>query len=477
MSIDLKKNFLYNVLLTISGYIFPFLTFPYISRILGAENVGLVNFAQSIIDYFILFSSLGVSVIGLREIAQCNEDKEKRDSVFSKLLSIHFTLSLILLIVYIAAVYTIPTLSEHQNLYWIGSSKIILNVFLVEWLFRGVQDFKYVTLRTIITRIIYVALVFLFVRTKDDYIIYFVVTMGQVFLNAVINWHYSHRYVSFKYSLHGSRLYLYPYILWGVNMILLSFYSTFNVMFLGFACGNKSVGYYTTATKLYAIILSIITAYNGVFIPYLNSMYAKGDIKGFVGTIAKSFSFVATMTVPLAVGCFCLAPYIITIIAGHEYEKSIPAFRIVLLQILVIGVSQITNSQILLPLRKDKQIFISTIAGALSMVIIVLGFVPNYAEIGASYAVLISHIIEFSFLLYFSKKFLNYRLPIKEYTFSFVMSIPIILICYLSMNITSNPYFVVLFACIVGFIYFVIIQFFIIKNQVFIDIYNKNIRR
>lgn len=462
---NLKKNLIYNVLLTISGYIFPLLTFPYVTRVLGAENIGIVNFAFSIVDYFVLFSTLGLTIIGLREIAR-SHDRKQRNNGFSQLVSIHLLLSFIALIIYLLCVLFIPSLNEYKALFWIGGSKIILNVFLVEWLYRGLQNFKYVTLRTIFTRTLYVIAIFIFVRDRSDYIIYFIITMAQVLINAGINWNYSHKFVSYSFTLQGAGKFIIPLISWGTNMILLSFYTTFNVMYLGLISGALSVGYYTTATKLYSIILSMLQAYNGVFIPYLNSLYSQGKIEEFKKTISKSFHIVSIMSIPLVVVFFVLAPEVIDVIAGKEFIPAILPFRIVLFQILIIGISQITNSQILLSLKKDKEILISTICGTATSVIILLVFVKEYAEIAAACAVTFSHLIEFLFLLYFAKKNLKFNIPVRSFLEIAMYSIPMIIVAYITKSLLSNSLLILLITGAICAIYYAFILYFVKKDEI-----------
>lgn len=473
---SIKKNFLYNAILTVSGYIFPLLTFPYVTRVLGAENIGIVNFALSVVDYFVLFSTLGMSIVGLREIAQSN-DELKRNNVFNKLVSIHILLSLIALVIYIICVCIVPQLYEQKVLFMVGGTKIILNVFLIEWLFRGLQDFRYVTLRTIATRLLYVAAIFIFVRERNDYVSYFIVTIAQVLLNACINWKYANRYVHFHFTLKGSGAYVMPLISWGTSTVLLSFYTTFNVMYLGFISGALAVGYYTTATKLYTIILSILQAYNGVFIPYLNSLYSQGEIEKFKQTIGKSFNIVSTLSIPMVAVSYVLAPEIIDLIAGKEFVHSVLPFRIVLFQVLIIGISQITNSQILLSLRKDKEILISTIAGTATSVIILLLFVGKFAEVAAACAVTISHVVEFSFLLFYAKKNLDFKFPIIEFFKTCILSIPMIVLCILVKNEITNTFLILMLCGIFCIIYYIPILYFVKKDTMVVNYINKMLRK
>lgn len=462
---SVKKNLSWNILLTVSGYIFPLLTFPYITRVLGAGNLGLANFALSIVDYAILFSTLGLSTIGYRYIPQCNDDVEKRNHVFSHLVTIHILLSGIILMIYTVCVFLIPQLWEHKVLYFVGVTKIIMNVLLVEWLFSGMQDFRYVTIRTLIIRTLYVIAVFILVRNSEDYDIYFYLNIGQVVVNALVNWRYSNKYVCFKFSLKGCREYIFPIFSMGVNRILLSFYSTFNIILLGSKCGDVSVGYYVTATRLYAIFLSFLSAYNGVFVPYLNSLFGKGEMEKFKHYVDYSFSIVILLSVPLIIGGIILAPEVVRLIAGPGYERAILPFQIVMVQVLFVGIAQILENQILLSLKQFKEVLICTSISTAVSVIILFVFVPHYAEVASAYAVAIPHVIETLLLYHFARKAIGINFPIKDLTKNVVVCIPVAIICILAKLLPISFYMVLLLAGSVSMLYFFVIQYFVLKNS------------
>lgn len=462
---SVKKNLSWNILLTVSGYIFPLLTFPYVTRVLGADNLGLSNFALSIVDYAIIFANLGLATIGCRYIPQCNDDVDKRNHVFSHLVTLHVVLSSIILVIYTACVFLVPQLYEHKILYLVGITKIISNVFLVEWLFQGMQDFRYVTLRTLIIRFLYVVAVFVLVRHKEDYDIYFYVTIAQVVVNAIVNWRYSKKYVKFKFSLQGSKEYVFPIFSMGINRILLSFYATFNVIFLGFNCDDASVGYFTTATKLYGIFLSLFAAYNGVFVPYLNSLFGKGDMIQFKNYVGYSFTIVNLLSIPLIVIGFFLAPEIIRLIAGPGYERAVLPFQIVLIQVLLVGVAQILENQILLSLKKFKEVLICTSVCTTISVIILIVFVPSYAEIASAYAVAIPHVLEVFLLYYFARKAIDIKYPLADFVKNLLACVPIVIICVLTKLLPLNFFWVLLIAGGASVIYYAVVQYFVLKNE------------
>lgn len=466
---SVKRNLIWNILLTISGYIFPLLTFPYVTRVLGAGNLGLANFALSMVDYAVLFSTLGMSMVGIRYIAQSSDNEEKRSDVFSKLVSIHLALSIIVLIIYLSCVLLIPQLNDDKNLYIVGASKILMNVFLVEWLFQGMQDFRYVTIRTLVIRCIYVVGIFVFVRTSDDYDNYFYVTIAQVVINVIVNWRYSHKYAKFKFTLQGAKEFVYPIMSMGINSILLSFYGTFNVLYLGFKCTHEEVGYFTTATKLYAIFISLLTAYNGVFVPYLNSLYAKGELERFKQIVTKSLSLISMAAIPIIVCGSILAPEIIRLIAGAGYEQAVLPFQIILIQVLIVGITQILENQILLSFKHFKQILFCTASTTMMSVVIITVWVPQYGAVAAAAAVAIPHVFEIILLYYFAQKAINFKFPIQSVIIDIFICIPIGIYCYIISNKT-NDYIWILFLTIpVITIYYMIMQILVVRDAFLIQ--------
>jgi len=462
---SLKKNFAWNGTLTISGYLFPLLTFPYITRVLGPENFGIANFAMSIVDYAILFSTLGLATIGYRYIPQCNDDKERRDGVFNHLVTLHIIMTLIILVIYASCIFFVPQLSANKPLYLIGATKIIFNIFLVEWLFQGMQDFRYITLRTLLVRTIYVVSIFIFVRNKDDYDLYFYLTIAQVVLNAIINWRYTRKFVTFRIQIKGCKEYLFPVFSMGINRILLSFYVTFNVIFLGMLCGNLAVGYFTTATRLYTIILSFLNAYNGVFVPYLNALYGRNELDKFKKMIRFSFSIVGFISIPLIIVSVIFAPEIIRLTAGAGYEAAVLPFRIIIFQVFFIGLAQILENQILLSLKKFKEVLICTSVSTSLSVLILLLFTARFGEVAAAYAVAIPHVLEAVLLYYYAKKTIDIDFPVKEYVNHLAACVPIVILC-IALKIWSSNY---ILALIIGsgisMIYYFLVEYYIIKQE------------
>lgn len=193
----IKRNFIYSSLLTVSSFLFPMLTFPYVSRVLGVTNIGVCNFVDSIINYFILFSSMGINVVGIREIAKAKGNTLRVSKVFSSLWILEAGMTAIMLFLLLIATVFISQLNEYASLMMIGACKLIANLFLIEWFYRGIEEFKYITYRSLIVKVLYVACIFIFIHQPSDYPVYYTLSVLLVVFNAVFNIFYSRRFVGF----------------------------------------------------------------------------------------------------------------------------------------------------------------------------------------------------------------------------------------------------------------------------------------
>ena len=267
---SLKKNIIYSSILTAANYIFPLVTYPYVSRVLGVDNIGVCNFVDSVINYFILFSMLGISTVGIREISQARNDRTRLNKTFSRLFTINTISTSIVLIALLISTFTVPQLKENSHLMWIGVLKLVSNYLLIEWLYKGLEEFKYITSRTVLVKCLYVVAVFLFIKSPEDTTRYYMLLTLMITGNALINIVHSRKYVNYSLTLEKSSPLVKSIIILGIYAFLTSMYTTFNVVYLGFECGDTEVGYYATSTKIYRMILSIFTAVTGVMIrPYM----------------------------------------------------------------------------------------------------------------------------------------------------------------------------------------------------------------
>lgn len=458
---SIKKNIAYKTLLVVSNYLISFVTFPYVSRVLGVSNLGLVNFVDNTINYFLIFASMGIGVLGVREIAKIKDDAKKRSKVFSNILGLNLLFTFAVLLVYLLLVCIVPKFEYSSELFFIGASKILFTAFLVEWFYTGMEDFRYITLRSIIVKSIYVCSVFFLITKPEDYKCYFYLNVLLVVVNALINLVHSRKFVSVSVTDMLDTRFFKENITLGIYNIMTSMYLTFNVMYLGLVSDNTQVGYYTTAFKLYTIILGFFSAFTNVMLPRMSTLVGNDNYDDFKLLLKKSFTLIVMISIPVILCSIILAPDIITLLAGSGYEGAVVPMRIIMPVILLVGIAQVLAVQILMPLKKDSVLLKVSILGALVSIIINLSCVKELQTIGSALVMLVSEfVVTVSYIIYIVKK-TDYSLPWIEILYSVFLSVPSFLVCLLSIYYFQNVFISLLVAGTGAvFVWFVMVALF-----------------
>lgn len=468
---SIKKNFIYNSILTTASYIFPLITFPYVSRVLGVTNIGICNFVDSIINYFVLFSMMGVQTMGIREIAKVKGNKAQMSSAFTNIVVLNLIFVFIFSIILFIAIQIVPQFSEHKTLMYVGFGKLLATFMLIEWLYKGVEDFKYITIRSIIIRFLFVISVFVFVRKQDDYPIYFALLIIAEGVNAVINCIHARKYVKIVLTQIRPFLYLSPFLVLGCYALLTQMYKSFNIVYLGFISNTTEVGYYTTATKLHTIFLALFSAFTGVMLPRMSSLIASQKTEEFKKKIEQSYSVLVYFSIPVMVFGICYASDIIALISGPGYEGAVFPLMIVFPLVFIIGFEQILVHQILLPLKKDREVFINSTLGAIVGISANLLFVRSLGCIGSALVWTVSEIAVMISAIYTVNKTISLSGYFRKLFNNFVYSIPAILICLIIKETKLSGIILMAISSTLVFIYYTFLHVFYIKDKFFLSLF------
>ena len=466
---NIKKNFFYSSILTTANYIFPILTYPYVSRVLGVNNIGICNFIRCIINYFILFSMMGIATIGIREVAAC-KDREERNKIFNGLFFLNTLSTTIMLITLITAIFFIPELYEYKELMFVGAFKLFFNYLLVEWLYKGLEYFKFITIRTLIVKVIYVVSVFVFVRKANDYFVYYLLLSMMVVINAIINILYARKFVTFTFKKLTIRPFVKPFFIFGFYMFLTSMYSSFNVAYLGFVSGEVEVGYFTTATKLFSILLALYTAFTGVLMPRMSNLIREGCWDEFKILLRKSIDILLFFSIPLIIFSIVFAPEIINMISGKGYEGAIVPMRLSMPLILIIGLEQILIIQTLMPLKEDKIILRNSILGASVSLLLNICIVKSLQSVGSTIVWAVSELTVLGFAQYFLNRHYRISLPLRQINRIMFCNIPLIVALLLFHNLPLNVFLSVPMAFIISITYTFILHYYILQTSTVINI-------
>ena len=386
---SIKFNFIMNFILTVSNFLFPLIIFPYVSRVLLPEGTGKVAFALSIVSYFTLFASFGVATYGIRAIAQVRDDKDRLSKTMHELLFINIISMIIVYIALVIAISVVPKFAMEKELFWVTSLFVIFTIIGIEWLYKGLEKYQYITIRTIVFKIASLFLVFLFVKEKSDYIIFAFISIFAIVGSGVLNLINSRKLINYiLYSEYEFKKHLKPMFVLFLTSMAIAIYTSLDEGLLGLLSSPEQVGYYNAAVRVKGILFTLITSLGVVLLPRL-SYYVENHMETeFHEALAKSTNFIIVIAASVVIFFTLFAKETILILAGENYVASIIPLQIVVWALILSAITNILGIQILLPLKKDKQLLFSVLCAATVDVIANFLLVPKLAAVGTALSVI-----------------------------------------------------------------------------------------
>lgn len=385
MGKSVAKNALYNSIRTISSMLFPLITFPYASRVLLAENLGKVDFSTSFVSYFSLIASLGISTYAMRSGAQVRDDKEKLDRFASQILSINMVSTVVSYLLLAITLVVWPHLQGYFTLVAVRSVTIIATTLGVEWVYTIEEDYGYITLRTIAVQIVSAVLLFALVRRPSDYVIYAGISVFSSVGANVFNLIRSRRYVKLRFTWDMElERHLVPILILFGNAIATTIYINVDVTLLNVMCGDREVGIYSTATRIYSIIKSLLNSLTFVAIPRLSFYRANGKNGEYDNLLASVAHGIIVTLLPVLTMLFLMADYAVLIVAGSGYVDSTQPLRILCLAAMPAICGAYTVNGILLTNGAERLVLGCTIVGAAVNFILNLFVIPSFGAVGAA---------------------------------------------------------------------------------------------
>ncbi|WP_254411871.1 flippase [Dyadobacter diqingensis] len=475
----IKKNFVYNVLLSVSQILYPVITFPYASRILGVEGIGLATFCESICRSFMLVAALGIPIYGVREIAKTKNNQKEMKKVFSEIFLIHLAMTLVVSAAYILSIYAVERLYDSKDILFWGLLLVVSNVFAFEWFFMGLEQFKFVTIRTIIIRFISIGLIFFVVKDQDDLLPYFLLIVISSVLNGFINVYYVSKILSFQNFFSGvniQRHFKSLMYIFGTTFAV-NAYTLLDTVLLGFLSSDKSVGFYTSALKLNRVPLTMIGSLGVVLVPKLSGLMGSNNLAEFKRIIDKSLSLIITLSIPVMIGVCCMSQEIVSIFFGTHFAPAAIPMMILSPLTLLIGLSNIFGIQILTPMSKDKEMMKIVLSGAFISLLLNYFLIPVFDENGAAFSNFFTELVVTVATYFVAKRHIDVTFPTGNFLKQLAISLPYILIIFTLKLLVHDMYLrvgVTVFLCL---IYFVISQLVFIKNEVILEFRDSMMRK
>lgn len=468
---SLKINYIYNASYQIIAILVPLITTPYLSRILKADGIGTYSYTFSIVSIFGIFAALGTTVYGNREISYVSNDRKKRSQVFWEIEFLSIITDLVCIVAFIAF---LMISNEYILLYSVQIFTLFSIACNISWLFQGMEEFKKIVIRNAIFKILSVIFIFVFVKSKNDLLLYALGLSALDFLGNLSIWLYLPKYVDkpdFK-SLHPFRHFKYTFALF-VPTIASSIYTLFDKAMLHFFTSEAfENGYYEQALKLSKTALTLITALESVMIPRIGALFVSEKHDEMRSLLYKSYRFVWILGLPLSFGLIGISYNFVPWFYGEGYDSVSNLLMILGLLIPIIGLSNVTGIQYLITTKRERIVSITVSIGALCNVLLNLIFIPRLFALGAAISSVCAELIISSLQIYYVRKEIS-PLKIFKSSIKYFVAATIMLVLLISLNKIFTP---TIFHTVVmissGFLVYLLVLA-IERDSLFLELFNK----
>lgn len=378
----LKTNFAYNFVYQILAIVLPLITAPYVSRVLGSNNIGVFSYTWACANYFFLFAMLGVKNYGNRTIAAIRDDKEKLSNTFWEIYAFQFIMGIVVNFAYFIYCFCIvkeDALIACLQFFYVASGWLNIN-----WLMFGLEQFKLTTIRNIVVRLGMAVAVFLFVKESTDLHIYTLIIAGGNLISAVAIWPFALRHIPFrKPSLKGVVQHIKPNLILFWPVVAVSLYNVMDKLMLGMMSSKKEVGFYTYAENIVQIPNTLILALDNVMLPRMANLYAtdKGDRAARLMHNVMLFAMLTSCA--MAFGLAGVGPVFAPWFYGEAFTRC-GLFIVLLCPVIIFkGLAGALRTQYIIPKKKDNIYLISLTSGAAVNLIVNYILIPRYQGVGA----------------------------------------------------------------------------------------------
>ena len=399
------KNYLYNLSYQILTIILPIITVPYVTRIFTSEDLGNYGFYNSIVSYFSLFAMLGIGLYGTKQIASARDV----NSTFWNIYAIQLIASLISIFVYVIAILCIPTMS--------GIIPLILFISLfskiidISWLFSGKEDFKKITIRNTVVKVVGVISIFTFIKNSEDLYLYIFLIVVFDFLGQVVMWVPAKKFIKRpSFNMKIMKKNLHPIVLLFLPQVAISLYVVLDRTLLGLLGSYSDVGIYEQGQKLTSIIYKIVSSLGVVMLPRVANLLSERKEEEAQNMVKFSFILYNLIIFPMIFGLIAVNEVFVKLFLGKDFQDVKYVLYITTINIMLVGWTNILGHQVLVVRNKNKEFMLSTTIPAFVSVAVNIAVIPIFGYVGASITAVIVELLAFTIQWYYSRNIINKKL-------------------------------------------------------------------
>lgn len=467
---SIKKNYIYNLIYQVLAIILPLVTTPYISRVLGAENIGIYSYTFSIVTYFIIFGNLGVSMYGQREIAYLQNDIYNRSKIFWEIEIVKLIFTILSGLIYI---YIFVFGSQYNTYYLLLALYLISTAIEVVWFFQGIEDFKSTVIRNIIVRLLCVVSVFVFVKDSNDLWVYVLIYSLSELIGNILLWKkLPENLVKIKLKELNIIRHIKPTFVLFIPQISLQIYSIIDRTMLGIMITDKSeVGFYEQAQKIIKLMIAIVSSMGTVMSSRIANIFKKDDKEKLDYYMEKTIIFTIFISLPLSFGCIIIANKFVPIFFGEGYESVITILRVIAIIIVLTGMTNLLGTQYLVVTKQERKYSFSVVIGTIINVLLNTLLIPLYGAVGASITTIIGQVVVLYIQFLMTKNEINYVAILKRsYKYIFASFLMLVIGLILDLFLKNNIYslFIII---VISFIVYTFILL-LLKADIMVEIIN-----
>lgn len=456
---SIAENAILNFIKTLTGIIFPIITFAYASRILGVDGVGRVTFSKNVTTYFVTVATFGVNYYGTREVAKMQDNPILLSKFCHEMLIINGIGCIVSYALLLVSLFCVPKFRDYKVLLLVNSVSIILTSIGMDWLYQGLEKFKFITVRTITFQLIAVAYMLLFVKTNGDTLAYTVALIVSSSGAFVLNFINSQKLISFKRTreAYNIKVHLKPMLWLFAFSVSVELYTVLDSTMLGFLKGDTSVGLYTVAVKTNKMTDTLVTSLGVALIPRLAYYLSHNAGEESKKLIENAYNFIFLFSVPLCFGIFTLSKEIIYLFSGAEFLPASITMRLLTPIIVIIPFNVLTNIQIFIPMGRERLVLFSSVIAAAVNLSVNSILIPPFAQNGAAVGTVIAEGTCAVLCFILARKYIGIRGVFKLNYQYWIASAPIIGIGFIVAMICESIIFRITLTVIMSMIIYAVI--------------------
>lgn len=454
----LIRNYLYNAFYQVFILIVPFITTPYLARVLGPKGVGINAYTNSVIQYFILFGSIGVNLYGNRQIAFERDNRKKLTQTFYNIFLLRFFTTFLACLAFIVFLLIV----KQYHIYYLAQAiAIVASAFDISWFFMGIENFAITVLRNFFIRMAALISIFIFVKSYNDLIIYILILSMSTLLGNLILFPGLKKYIDKPdFSKINIWKHLLPSVSLFIPQIATQVYLVLNKTMLGAMVSVQASGYFEQSDKIIKMILAVVTT-GTVMLPHVANAFAKGENDKVRKYLYGSFSFVTFISMPMMFGLMAITSKFVPLFFTGRFISVVPIMIVESIVILPIAWGNVIGSQYLLPTKQNRSFTVSVVVGAVVNLIVNIPLIMTMGAVGTAIATVLSELSVTLYQFLSVRKQIEFKSLFSEFYKYLLAGIVMFIIVLYWDKLLSNSWISLFIEVLIGAVVYLIVLFLI----------------